>query len=851
MSTTYVVPEVTVPLARGAGNVAGFNLQNPSTSALAAHEVSFGMNFAEGQVPAGQTVTADIGTLQVPVQLDVKTTWPDGSARMAVVTMQQPALAPNATVGAVLALGGPAAAAPPVDISALTNPSNYNVTVSLSAVQEHSGTTTIAIPNQTINVGAVLSQALASGTVSYWLQGSQATQVRVETTVPNTPLRLDFDITRYADGSTSTDVQFNNDIAMQAGLGNQTISLGYNVAISQNGTTAFAKNAVSQWQYQTWDKTLWSNGAPQVNVQQDVAALERTGAVQNYDLTQGVSSTLIDREVGRLGSSLFGILGPGYVTQHMEQTGSRPDIGAQPQWGAVWLMSQNSSAMQYMLSQANVAGSVPWHFYDPTSGTYATVTKYPGLWDDPRGYKTYHDIGLSQPAVPYGQSGWSPDSAHQPDLSYLAYLATGDRYYLDQLNAQASWSELTLSPGWRNYDQGTLEIGQVRNQAWGLREIIEAAAANPDGSAEKAYFTQLATTNIQTLLNETKSLNEGQVSGWFPGNYGSNTGVMAPWQQDYLASVVGEACALGVPGATQVLAWETNFLAGRFLSSANGFNPCWGVVYNITLYDPTTGTMPNGFAGTPFTTWQQVTTASQAANELTDKSLSPNNNNYLELAKESLAVSITYTGSMQAMQAYGWLVANAPQLLTTAQLTDPTFDVVPRLADGNLLSNSMVFLHHDTVTTPVSLHGTAPDQLIEETGTSPTTITAGPGIEILFAGSGPTTLIGGGGDDEMFGGSGKTTFIPGNGNDFMQVGSGLASFDFSSTDIGHDIISGLRLGTDHITIAGAAAGSLALGSILAGTTQDAAGNAVIRLSLNHDITLTGITADHVSAALFT
>ena len=54
--------------------------------------------------------------------------------------------------------------------------------------------------------------------------------------------------------------------------------------------------------------------------------------------------------------------------------------------------------------------------------------------------------------------------------------------------------------------------------AWSLREVVEAASANPDGSAMKAYFTQIAANTIQYLLSQlpTWTAQEGQLAGWFP-----------------------------------------------------------------------------------------------------------------------------------------------------------------------------------------------------------------------------------------------------------------------------------------------------------------------------------------------
>ena len=160
------------------------------------------------------------------------------------------------------------------------------------------------------------------------------------------------------------------------------------------------------------------------------------------------------------------------------------------------------------------------------------------------------------------------DAAHQPDLDYVAYLMTGDRYYLDQLNAQAAYDIITTGPNGRHYGAGIVADGadQVRAQGWSLREIVEVAAANPNGSAEKVYFTNIMIANFTFLLSETTAANQGQATGWIPGN-ANGSGEIAPWQQDYFATTVVLAAEQGVAAATQLLLWETNFLAGRFLAA--------------------------------------------------------------------------------------------------------------------------------------------------------------------------------------------------------------------------------------------------------------------------------------------
>jgi len=129
---------------------------------------------------------------------------------------------------------------------------------------------------------------------------------------------------------------------------------------------------------------------PGVNVQHDVAALEKTGLIQNYDLTSGVNTSLITSETTQMAAPTFNaVLGTAGITQYMPAQGGRWDIGPTTVANTIWLLTQNATAAQYALDQAGAAGSIPWALYNPQSGTYLTSTANPKLWADDRAAGTH------------------------------------------------------------------------------------------------------------------------------------------------------------------------------------------------------------------------------------------------------------------------------------------------------------------------------------------------------------------------------------------------------------------------------------------------------------------------------
>ena len=800
------------------GNIVDFQLQNNQATALAAHEITFGQVFAPGQVPQGGHLVAVINGVQVPVQLDVKTTNADGSVKMGIITLDAPAIPANTTLSAMLALTT-ATPGPSVDIAKLPT-SGYSTTVDLT-VHNADGTNTA----YHLDAGALLAAALKAGTVSYWMQGPQATEVRVDAPIAGS-LHVTFDITSFADGTSRTDVQFNNDYAMQPVGG----EVKYDATIRQGGNIVLQQANIDQFQYQTWHQEVWSNGAPQVNIQHDIAGLEKLGVVQNYDLSIPVDPALIAQEAAAMTAAGWGgVLAANGVTKYMPTTGGRGDIGPTTQANTIWLMTQDQTAAQYALGQADAAGSVPWHFFDPTTGLYTWLSQYPRLWTDPRGGNG-PPTGLTQQVDPGAASGWTPDAAHQPDLAYDAYLLTGNRYYLDQLNAQATFDILYDYPAYRQDGLGLVVNGldQVRQQAWSLRQIDEAAWANPDGSAEKAYFTQISANNWHWLVSQLPAwtAQEGAAYGYIPGAYGGPS--LAPWEQDYFASTVIAAAEQGNQDAIQVLKWEANFLVGRFMNAANGFDPHDGVAYNLSVY---------AGPGTSYQSWAEIEHATQAAGQSNNGGWSQSDGDYAQLALMSLAGIITVTGSTDAMQAYNWLLTSGAPYINA----DPTFNIAPRLPDGVLLQNSQMQI--DTSTKDVTLTAHGGDSLLHAGGGNDTLVGGSGTVDLLFGGTGTTTLKAGTGNDYLFGGTGKNTFIDNIGNNFMKGGPSTNAYVFNEAHSGHDTIANFNPATDQLQITHGLNGNgvATVADLIAGATVSN-GNTILHLSAHDDITLLGIAS---------
>ncbi len=144
------------------------------------------------------------------------------------------------------------------------------------------------------------------------------------------------------------------------------------------------------------------------------------------------------------------------------------------------------------------------------------------------------------------------------------------------------------------------------------------------------------------------------------------------WQQDYLASTIVFAARLHNASARTFLEWESNFLVGRFLNGANGFNPRNGIAYNLYVYDPVTRK--------DYRTWAGLQRATAAANSSNGNGWKQSEGDYGQLGLQTLAGIITVTGSPEAIKAYRWLLGSGAPFIEPAYFSQsPQFAIVPRV----------------------------------------------------------------------------------------------------------------------------------------------------------------------------
>ena len=551
--------------------------------------LTFGQVFARGDLRADQRLVALAGNDRLPLQLDVKARHADGSVRHAVVSVWLRQLDPQAstTITLVREAGAPFASAGPSARHLLAQ--GFDAALSLN-VGGHSYT---ASPN------AFLERAtpwLSGPLVQEWLVSAPLVD---QAGVPHPHLSARFAVRWYGElRRAKVDVILENDWAYEPAPQNFL----YDVAVTVGGQPVYARQQLQHFIRARWRKSFWWGEAPQLHLRHDTAYLLRTGALPSYDGNLKPSEAGLQALALSWSKAKTEPMDPGLVLPAMPTTGGRPDIGPLPQWSAQYLLSMDPRAKAATLGVGDLAGSWPIHLRDKATGRPVSLADYPymtllGRPGDTVNPKTHKSEAFPACAAPGACStaphNYQPDSAHQPSLSYLPYIVTGDHYHLEELQFWANWNMLQANPYYRNFEKGTLQWDQVRGIAWSLRTLGQAAYITPDADPMKAYFNERVQHNLAWFdttyaTGRPNALGVIDGSGKYPGPVigyptasGANTGI-APWMDDFFTWSAGYlATGLGFEAARPLAQWKAMFPVGRM--TAKGY--CWidGAAYALSV----------------------------------------------------------------------------------------------------------------------------------------------------------------------------------------------------------------------------------------------------------------------------
>ena len=649
---TRAVAAARVPLpdTRAPGDLCGLGFQAFDGGALSAQITTFAHPFAAGVLRADATLELD----GRPAQLDVSATHEDGSVRHAMLAVALPPLSAGAVHAAMLRQSRQ-----PVNAAASTTGAptlTCDVTVTLKPSDGQ--------PAQ-VDVGA----AFRAGPVQRWRSGPLVSEGRVRIPVP--ALAEDFelvcDLACFADATPPRlDIGFCREkirvVVRTSAEPMKAPDIAYAVTVSDRGNPVYKVDIARHALGQNWHHVI---GETPVHVVFDIHALRASGAVI-HDPTLGVDErTLRDLRIRDVPPfevvTIYGSHLVRDILQYMGQTGGRPDIGPETTPVACWLISQDPAVAQYCLWQAEGASGIPWHMRDVATGDYAFIDSYPDLWNWAGGQV----IGKHGYDRSGSGGGWSVDYAHQPDCSFVPWLLTGRRKWLDDLMAQATDCVNWYNPAYRQSGKGYIcqypnspYNQQVRGQAWSLRQVAQAASFAPDSERLKAPLATVTRTNLAGLRAVSTANAEGELSYWVLPR-------PATWEQDYFATTMAAADALGFADAWPVMQAMMKFLAGIMLTPDFHAKDCCAYLLPIT---PETNT------------WRAAREAFEGKGSGMGVRWAENTFRPYYAARRGTLSYAARRGDALAQQALKWFLANAGEGPSSGATdaywrSDPTFAI--------------------------------------------------------------------------------------------------------------------------------------------------------------------------------
>jgi hypothetical protein len=529
-----------------------FTLASPNTQQSA--PFCLGFSFRQGDVPAGQTVVANRGTLQVTP----KNAWPDGSLKFALLAGRVDVTANSALTVSLkkAAVGSAGAALTTADLK------STGIQAQISASSFGS---------------AGWSNADWDSFAQAWVSGPEMSSWIYRKPLSDAHLVAWLEVRLFAGGAVEVLPWVENGYLNVAGPTVKTATFDF----SLGGSSRF--NAPIALPHHTRTPLIqgtalshWLATDPSIIAQQDQLYLQATEVVPSYfatttDLTVGYPVVATTFTPLQQGDYKFG---PDQLDS-MPNSGYGEPIGLLQGWDAKLLTASPTvygAAFAAVVRNGYSTGRYPIHYRDETTNRVPAISAYPTTCladyrNDGSGFKSAggSSTGTYTPPITdiTGTLVW--DTAHSPAVAYLPYLLTGRYYFLEEVQFAAVINFLGNDCGIRNNGQGlhqpAYQAWQVRACAWGLRALAHALSASPDNDRLQAEFRASMQANIDFYYGRYVAQPNnplGFIYDWDPGANGEATA--APWQADFITGVTGYMLAMGLPLASGYQAKLAGFM---------------------------------------------------------------------------------------------------------------------------------------------------------------------------------------------------------------------------------------------------------------------------------------------------
>ncbi|HZS84699.1 MAG TPA: hypothetical protein VFA50_17620 [Stellaceae bacterium] len=349
---------------------------------------------------------------------------------------------------------------------------------------------------------------------------------------------------------------------------------------------------------------------------------------------------------------IYEIMGNAGLTTYMPTTGQTHEMGIVTEPQGEFLCTTSTSSLQSLLAQAEASGSVTWHARDEKTNAPVDFNKYPqGGWTEKHQYNHPY-IPITPPDF-NNKRDWVIDEAHQPSLSYVAFVLTGDPYFLEELQFAANWNIGAYNPEYREGSGGVLSVAQSRGYAWALRTLGQCTRATP--ATVPAWFLP-------------KSYFEGKLDynrRWFERIHVDSTdkGMQvfrtflrvghtdSPFGEDLVLLVIGMLIIMGFAEWRRSFEWKVKNLLDR-MGGKSGWPRAFATPYEYRLLRQD---------GRPAESWAEAFELSKVAKGWTDtldrEKWNGKGPAYLDVARAALAISVVL-GTPGAKESWNWADAS-------------------------------------------------------------------------------------------------------------------------------------------------------------------------------------------------
>lgn len=250
---------------------------------------------------------------------------------------------------------------------------------------------------------------------------------------------------------------------------------------------------------------------PELRIRPDLVYLAETGLVPPLDPKNAVTESQAVAYINRMmGNSQRGLVDTtlslgvpnnhGPIYKYQPGTGDRQDIGWLPGWAMMALNGFSQSAERITCAgDGNGSASFPIHNRDMAHGEMG-IDHGHSYWSK----NIRHQPKFKNPRI--------PNTAHMALLGYTGFVLTGRKTFLEEMN---SWTLYAMRDWYPNvgYPKG---MGD-RKGAWALRNMVLSATVNPDDHPLKQYFRQKvdsAASNWTSNIDFSLPLGSFGTGGW-------------------------------------------------------------------------------------------------------------------------------------------------------------------------------------------------------------------------------------------------------------------------------------------------------------------------------------------------